>query len=318
MSFTQGDFVGAWVGAVADPKAKKIVAAAGTNTPIGKKIRAGATVVKKAKAGDVKAKLAVAKIVQKSKTGDPQAKRDLNALKAGKIALNAKGKAGKTIARKAQADKIVAGRQKIENKAGDKLAQMSRKRQLSKIATVERAAAKGNPKAKAAIAKVVAKAHKGDPKAKTTVAALTLSKRVRVQAATPREAKNLSIAAKTLSKARKGDRRAIQTLKVTQDRCEARPAQCEAGNGAFENGSVGRARCGDGQSHSSSETPHRHRKKESRFQKLRRLEKESCRGSCVSRGGCCSREARQQARSEKRSGGFGNASEELAFEEARA
>lgn len=215
-----GAFVGSWTGAVEDPKAKKIIAAAATNTPIGMKIRAGAVLYKKAAKGDPKARIAIAKIQQKAKAGHPQARKDLTAIKAGKIALTARGTAKKKIAHHANKEirnkKGVAVRTHLENRLGDRLARVSRKKQLSKIAHVERQAAKGDKKAKVAIAHTVAKAAKGDPKAKATVNALKLARHVRQSTKTPAEARNLVKAHKVVIAARKGNPKAVQKIRILQ------------------------------------------------------------------------------------------------------
>jgi len=213
-------FSGAFVGEVDDAKAKKIVEEAQKDTPTGKKIRAGATLYHKARKGDPKAKLAVAKIQAKAKTGDPQAQRDYNAVKAGKIAVHAKGKAKWRLALKAKKEaankKGIAIRKHLEASAGKKLGEHTRRKKLAKIAKVERLAAQGHPKAKAAIAKTVAKAHAGDKKAQTTVAALQLAKHVRTAGKTPAERKRLHEAHKVVLKARHGNKRAIRQIALIQ------------------------------------------------------------------------------------------------------
>jgi len=210
------EFVGAFVGAITDPKHKKIVKAAASNTPMGHKIRAGAAVYKSAKAGHPKARMAVAKVQAKAAKGDPQAKRDLNAIKAGKIALQAKGKAQRQIAARGRAD----GRQnvfrKVEGAAAKKLVRVSHKRQLAKASRIERRAASGDRRAKAVVARVAAQAKKGNPKAKAAVKAMQLSRRVRQHAKTPQEHQRLVAAHRTIKKARRGDRRAIKQVKIIQ------------------------------------------------------------------------------------------------------
>ena len=215
-----GEFVGSFVGAIANPKHKKIVQEASKNTPMGKKIRAGAAVYKAAKAGNPKAKVAVTKVAAKAKAGDPQAKRDYNAIKAGKTAVHAKSKAQKIVAAKARSaarsKARVDFRNKIEQGAANKLIRVSRKKQLVKLAAVEKKAAAGDKKSRAIIAACVARASKGDKKAKTQVKALKLVKGVRVAGKTPAERKRLLAAQKTVRLARKGNKRAIQNIKVIQ------------------------------------------------------------------------------------------------------
>jgi hypothetical protein len=216
---TAGDFVGGWVGAVPAP-AKKIVKAAASNTPTGKKIRAGATVVRAAKAGNPKAKAAIAKVAAKAKAGHPQAKKDLNAIKAGNVALKAKATATKKVAfvkkMKAANAKGIAVRKKIEAVAAGGLARTSRRRALAKVAKVERKAAAGHKPSKAIIAKTVAKARTGDKKAKTAVAALKLVRNVRVAAKSPQEAKRLKAAGRLVKKGLKGNKKAIKQIKIVQ------------------------------------------------------------------------------------------------------
>lgn len=209
-------FSGAFVGEVDDDKAKKIVEEAQKNTPTGKKIRAGATLYVKAKKGHTKSRLAIAKMEKKAKEGDQQAQRDVNAVRAGKIAVHAKGRAATKIARKARgeanAKKVVSAQRHLEAGIANRLAQGTRRRKLQKIAKVEHAAAHGHPKAKAAVAKVVAKAQAGDPKAKTTVRALQLAKHVRTAAKTPAEARRLKAAGTVVRKARRGNKTAIRQI----------------------------------------------------------------------------------------------------------
>lgn len=214
------EFMGEWVGAVKNPKKRAVVKAAASNTATGKKIRAGATVVRKARRGDKKAKAAIVKVATKAKKGDPQAKRDLNAIKAGNMALKAKAQAHRQIAAKkavkAKAIRKVAVTRKLEAVAANRLARMSRKRALVKVAKVERRAAAGDRRAKAAIAKTVAKAKGGNKKAKTTVAALKLARRTRTAAKTPREKRNLMAANKLVRRARAGHKPSIKKVRVLQ------------------------------------------------------------------------------------------------------
>lgn len=213
------EFMGDWLVGV-DPKHKKLVAAAASDTKTGKKIRAGATVVKAARKGNPKAQKAIVKVAAKAKTGDPQAKRDLIAIKAGDKALKAKSKAQKKVAAKKAADarnaRGVATRKKFEAAVANRLARGTRKKKLVKIAKVEHKAAHGDRKAKAAIAHTVAKAKTGDKKAKTTVAALQLARRTRLASKTPREHKNLVAASKLVRHARAGNKKAIKQVRIVQ------------------------------------------------------------------------------------------------------
>lgn len=213
------EFMGDWLVGV-DPKHKKLVAAAASDTKTGKKIRAGATVVKAARKGNPKAQKAIVKVAKKAKAGDPQAKRDLIAIKAGDSALKAKSKAQKKLAAKKAAEarnaRGVATRKKFEAAVANKLARGTRKKKLVKIAKVEHKAAHGDRKAKAAIAACVAKAKGGDKKAKTTVAALQLARRTRLASKTPREHKNLVAASKLVRHARAGNKKAIKQVRIVQ------------------------------------------------------------------------------------------------------
>lgn len=215
-----GEFVGGWVEGIEDPKAKKIVKTAATNTPAGKKIRAGATLVRSARAGNPKAKKAIVSVEAKAKTGHPQAKRDLNAIKAGNVALKTKAKAQKKVIAKkaavARNKRGIATRKKMEAMVANKLARGTRRRQLVKIAKVEKKAAAGNPKAKAAIAKTVAKAKTGDKKAITTVNALQLVRNTRLAAKNPREKKNMKQAGALVKKGLGGNKKAIKKIRVLQ------------------------------------------------------------------------------------------------------
>lgn len=209
-------FSGAFVGEIEDDKAKKIVLEAQKNTPTGKKIRAGATLYGKARKGDKKSKLALAKIQAKAEAGDPQAQRDYNAVKAGKIAVHAKGRAQRKIALRARHEaanrKGVAVRKRVEAAAGRRLGEHTRRKKLAKIAKIEHLHSKGHRKAKVAVARVVARAHAGDPKAKSTVAALQLARHVRRAGNTPAERKRLHAAHKVVYKARRGNKKAIRTI----------------------------------------------------------------------------------------------------------
>ena len=219
-SYSAGDFEGVADSIGNNEKAKKIAIAAASNTPLGLKIRAGAALYKRAKKGEPKARLAIAKMQKKAKAGDPQAQRDLNAVKAGRVAVAAKGVHSKKIASKVKREernrKGIAARKNIENKMGDRLARMTRARQLAKVAKVERKAAGGDKKAKARISVAVAKAKGGDKKAQTAVAALKLTRNLRLAARNPREKKNLKTAHKTLVAARRGKPAAIKKVRIAQ------------------------------------------------------------------------------------------------------
>jgi len=89
----------------------------------GDKIRAGATLYKKAQSKDPKARKAIAIMVAKAKKGDPQAKRDILAVKAGKKAVKAAQKAKKKEARvlaaKARKSKVIAVQRKLEARVAE-------------------------------------------------------------------------------------------------------------------------------------------------------------------------------------------------------
>lgn len=222
--YTADDFSGsAFVGYVVEnlPEGhQKIAKEAASNTPMGKKIRAGATLYHAAKKGNPKARLALAKMQKKAASGDAQAQKDLNAVRAGKIAVHSKGKAHAAITRRTKSDVLnkrgVDARSKLEAAAGNKLARMSRKKQLAKISHIERLASQGNRPAKAKIAKVVAKAQGGDKKAQTTVAALQLAKHVRLASKNPREARNLRAAGKVVASANRGNRKALRQALIVR------------------------------------------------------------------------------------------------------
>jgi hypothetical protein len=152
----------------------------------------------------------------KAKKGDPQAKRDVNAVRAGKVAVHSKGRAARNVAarsrREAMNKRGIAVRKRMEARAANALIRRTRARKLAKIAKVERRAAAGDRKAKAAIEACIAKAGRGDQKAHTTVQALRLARHVRTSAKTPAEARRLKAAHKILIKAHRGNKKALRTV----------------------------------------------------------------------------------------------------------
>lgn len=214
-------FVGDFVGEVDDPKAKKIILAAQKDDATGRKIRAGAKVYAAARKGDPKARVAVKKIAIKARGGDKQAARDLNAVKAGRTAVLARGKAKRKIAKKATAEARARKIRSLENRAGDALARASRRHQLKVASRLERRAAAGDKKAKAKVAAIAKRAAAGDKKAAGAVAAMQLSRRVRARAASPREQRSLKQAARVYRAANRGNKKAIRQVRLIEAAAKA-------------------------------------------------------------------------------------------------
>ena len=214
-----GSFVGGWTSMIGKgTKEGKIVAKASEQSATGTKIRAGATLYVKAKKGDPQSRKAIKVMVAKAKKGDPQAIRDVNAVKAGRIVVRARAKAQRKqlVAQKraARKEKVASLQKKFENRAGDRLARMSRKNELKKLAKVERKAAKGDPKATAFVAKRVAASKRGDKKAQAQVDAMRLGRTVRTQVTSRQEARRMKAATKLVTRARKGDPKALRQVAV--------------------------------------------------------------------------------------------------------
>ena len=208
-----------------DTKVHKIVQKASEKSPTGTKIRAGAALYVKAKKGHPQSRKAIKIMAIKAKKGDPQAIRDLNAVKAGRIAVRARARAKKhqlvVQKRAARKARVISSQRKIENRMGDRLARMSRKHELKKLAKVERKAAKGDPKARAFVAKRVAAAKQGDKKAKAQVRAMQLGRATRKQVTSRQEAKRMRAATRMASRLRKNNPKAIRQhaiLKAAADR----------------------------------------------------------------------------------------------------
>ncbi len=197
-----------------------VVGKAKSKDAAGIKIRAGAALYTKAKAGDPTAKEAVEKLVARAKSGDQQAARDVRAVQAGMKLVKARQKAKKKQARqlvaKARKAKVIAVQRKIEAAAADKLVRMDRKRELAKLGKVERRASAGDKRAKAYVAKQVDLAKKGDKKAGARVQKLKLVRDVRRAAPTTRERRNIAAAGKLYTRAQKGDRKAVRQIMVIQ------------------------------------------------------------------------------------------------------
>jgi hypothetical protein len=218
---SSGEFVGGWTEILGkDTKAGKIVAKAGEKSATGTKIRSGAKFYKKIASGDPKAKAALKTMIAKSNAGDQQAKRDLNAVWAGRIAVKAKEKAQKkevaAKVRTARKLRVVAAQRKLESRIATKLVRTERKMQLAKFARVEAKAAKGNKKAIAYVAKQSAASKKGDKKAQGRIAAMQLGRKVRLAAPTKRERRNLNSAGVLIARARRNDPKAYRQIALIQ------------------------------------------------------------------------------------------------------
>ena len=217
---SSGEFIGSWTDFVGKGRDAKIVAKAAEKSPTGTKIRAGARVYKSARAGDPKARQAVRVMAAKSRRGEPQATRDLTAVRAAALALRAKKRAQRrqlaAKVRTARRARVVAAQRKFESRAAERLARMSRRRELAKLAKVERMAARGNPKARAYVAKRVAAAKTGDKKAQAQVQGMRLGRVVRTSVKTRQERRNMRSAEKMARRVRAGDPRATRQFMVLQ------------------------------------------------------------------------------------------------------
>jgi len=178
------------------------------------KVRAGAALYVRAKRGDKKAVAAIRTMVAKAKAGDPQAQRDVNAVKAGRMAYAVSLKKSKTEKRLARREKVAKFQRNLENRAGDQLARMSRRRQLRVLASVERKANTGNKKARKYVIAQVTMAKKGDPKAKARVQAMVLAKKVRLHSRTRADRKGLVEGQKLAARVRRGDPKAIRQYEI--------------------------------------------------------------------------------------------------------
>jgi hypothetical protein len=243
----------------AKPAHVAILKKAGEKSATGTKIRAGANLVTKARSKDPRIRFPAAKAIKimasKAKKGDPQAQRDLNAVKAGRIAIDTKGKLNPAqyaasvkkwdkkfaasaskeqrqkaalatkeqkkkaalAAREARKARLIAYRKRYESALADRLARASRSRELAKLAKVERMAAQGHPKARAFVASREAAAKKGDRKARAQVQGMRLGKCVRTQVKTSSERQNMQFAKAMVRRLAKNDPRAIRQLRIWQD-----------------------------------------------------------------------------------------------------
>ena len=201
-----------------ESKEAKILAKANEQSATGIKVRAGARLYKKAKLGDPQAVRAVRTMVAKAKKGDPQALRDVNAVKAGRIAVQARTKVErkKTVAsvREARRLKVVAIQKRYEARAANKLVRMSRTRQLKQCWMVERKAAAGNPRAKTYVSKQVALSKRGDKKALARVQAMQQGRLIRQKVRTPREARNMKSAERFVSKLQRNNPKALRQYEI--------------------------------------------------------------------------------------------------------
>jgi hypothetical protein len=142
---------------------------------------------RRAKAGDRRAKLAVKALVKKAKEGDQQALRDVEAMKAERLAATERLKARKAQrrelaakVREARRARVVAYQKRLEAGAAERLARMSRKRELRKLAAVEKKASAGHPRARAFVARQVEASKKGDKRACARVQAMKLGRAERL------------------------------------------------------------------------------------------------------------------------------------------
>jgi hypothetical protein len=218
---SSGEFIGGWTEVLGkDTKEGKIVAKAAEKSATGQKIRSGAKFYKKMAAGDPKAKAALKIMITKANNGDQQAKRDLNAVWAGRTAVKAKEKAQKkqavAQARKVRKLKVIAVQRKFEAGIANKLVRTERRMKIAKYARVEAKAARGNKRACAYVAKQVAASKKGDKKATARVNAMKLGRTVRLAAPTKRERRNLAVAGKVIARAKRNDPKAIRQIAVTR------------------------------------------------------------------------------------------------------
>jgi hypothetical protein len=223
---SEGEFVGSWDAFLGkDTKGAKAVAKAREASPAGQKVRGAAVVFKRAKAGDPKARKAVEVMVKKAKAGDQQALRDVNAMQVARRAYEARAAARKQqvaahrektrqLASVARGKKFEALRKRFEARTAERLARMERKRELQKLAKVERRASAGNPKAKAYVAKRVACARKGDKRAQAQVQAMRLGRAVRLSVRTRDERRNMRAAQYLAKRIRANDPAAIRQFEV--------------------------------------------------------------------------------------------------------
>lgn len=178
-------------------------------------------VYRRAKAGDKKARKAVKALMVRAKSGDRQALRDVEAMKAELLAIATRRKALKeqkqalaASNRAARRARVVAVQKRGEAWTAERLARMSRKRELRKLAAVERKAAGGNARARAFVVQRVAAAKRGDERARAQVQGLKLARVVRQSTRTRTERKNMRAAQYLARRIRANDPKAIRQLEV--------------------------------------------------------------------------------------------------------
>jgi hypothetical protein len=236
----QGAFVGSWTSLLGkDTRGAKAVAKANEKSPAGQKVRGAAVVFRRAKAGDPKARKAIEVMVAKAKKGDQQALRDVNAMQVARYAYEARAAAkkqqGETRAaakkqlvaaqrERARKSRLVASEKKLKAyqarfvaRTAERLARMERKRDLQKLAKVERKAAAGNPKARAFVASRVAASKKGDKKALAQVQGMTLARTYRQNVRTRQERRNMQAAQYLAKRIRANDPKAIRQFEIIKD-----------------------------------------------------------------------------------------------------
>jgi hypothetical protein len=149
-----GDFIGA-----APPEQTKVLRKAAEKSPTGAKIRAGMSVYRKVKAGDPKAKAAVAKMAVRAQKGDPQAKADLLSVKAGKVAQEQLIKAKRAFA---VVKKAAARRKGFDLWSLLKTNSMKARDRYDNALKVQRRAMQGDPRATQTINTINKAAQTGD------------------------------------------------------------------------------------------------------------------------------------------------------------
>jgi len=225
---SSGEFAGEWDSDVGTSD-KKILKAAGRKNATGMKIRAGAKFYKKLRAGDPQAKASLRNMIARSQKGDKQATRDLRAAYAGMHAQKAKEKAQlaahkkheRQLAANARKLKVIAAQKNMEVVLAKKLARAQHAHELHKLAKVEHASARGNPKARKYVNQQVKLAKAGDKGAKKRVAGMKLARHVRTVAPTAREQHNLAQARKLVRRANKNDPSAIRQIGIVSAAAKA-------------------------------------------------------------------------------------------------
>jgi hypothetical protein len=201
-----------------NPRAAAILAASEQDTPAGKKLRASMELYAKAKRGGRREKVAVAVMAKKARRGDKQAQADIRALKAAQLAYKAERSAGRRVAiaaaKRSANLKGIAVQKRFEVAMSEKLIRHTRKKQLAKVARIERKAAAGDKKSQAVIKRVVAKAKAGDKNALVAARAFKLAQVARKTTPTRAERKKMRAAHKIAIRVRKGNRKALAQVRV--------------------------------------------------------------------------------------------------------